>query len=451
MFSIFASKAGKTRKIAKQLLEFAEKIDLYRRDVVAPADLVEQRTRAEELRAKIKEKPFQLVEVETAMDRLHGVMCRNGGMIYPVSAGTDYTEMVIMAVIVAGGIRSFFLQPFKIPTNSMWPTYNGMTSEVRQPNDPVPGFGQQVVRKVTLWSSTYVIPAEASGAIGIPVDYRRYADGTYQIGLRPKVTTPDGGLLGTGLLRGTTDTYALDIDGHTQAIPLPGDFGFEGVLLRTYFPTEAALPLRRQDADRWQAVFRKAVAEGRIKQTPAGAVLLTDRKAIQGEPILNFDILTGDMLFVDRVSYNFVAPKRGDTFVFRTNNIPGLNDRYGNPSQNYYVKRLVGVPGERLRVNPEGQLLVNGVAVTAPAPIAANNRRDTAAGYYGYLPEIGGERFALPLAEEHAVTDHHYFAMGDNSANSYDSRGFGEVPEGDVVGQPLFILHPLTARWGWAK
>lgn len=102
MFSIFASKAGKTRKIAKQLLEFAEKIDLYRRDVVAPADLVEQRTRAEELRAKIKEKPFQLVEVETAMDRLHGVMCRNGGMIYPVSAGTDYTEMVIMAVIVAG-------------------------------------------------------------------------------------------------------------------------------------------------------------------------------------------------------------------------------------------------------------------------------------------------------------------------------------------------------------
>jgi signal peptidase I len=451
MFSIFASKAGKTRKIAKQLLEFSEKVDLYRRDVVPPADLAEQLERAAELRAKLKEKPFKLVEVETAMDRLHGVMCRNGGMIYPVTAGTDYTEMIVMAAIVAGGIRSFFLQPFKIPTNSMWPTYNGMTSEVRQPNDPAPGLGAQALRKATLWASTYVIPAEASGQIGIPVDYRRYADGSYQIGLRPKVTTPDGGLLGTGLLRGATDTYALDIDGHTQAIPMPGDFGFEGVLLRTYFPEEAALPLRRQDADRWQAVFRKAVAEGRIKQTPAGSVLLTGRKAVQGEPILNFDILTGDMLFVDRVSYNFVAPKRGDTFVFRTNNIPGLNDRFGNPSQNYYVKRLAGVPGERLRVDADGRLLVNGAAVTAPAPMAANNRRDTAAGYYGYLPEIGGDRYALPLQEEYTVTDHHFFAMGDNSANSYDSRGWGEVPEGDVVGQPLFILHPFTKRWGWAK
>ena len=146
-----------------------------------------------------------------------------------------------------------------------------------------------------------------------------------------------------------------------------------------------------------------------------------------------------------------MAPKRGDTIVVRTNNIPGLNDRYGNPSQNYYVKRLAGVPGERLRVDADGRLLVNGAAVTAPAPMAANNRRDTAAGYYGYLAEIGGDRYALPLNEEYTVTDHHFFAMGDNSANSYDSRGWGEVPEADVVGQPLFILHPLTARWGWAK
>lgn len=451
MFSIFASQAGKTRKIAKQLLQFSAKVDLYRRDVLPPADLGEQLERAADLRAKLKAKPFQLVEVETAIDRLHGVLCRNGGMIYPVTAGADYTDMIVMAAIVAGGIRSFFLQPFKIPTNSMWPTYHGMTSEVRQPEEAAPGLAERVWRKATLWSSTYLIPAEASGPIGIPVDYRRYADGSYQVGLRPKVSSPDGGLLGTGLLRGTTDTYELDIGGHTQAIAMPGDFGFEGVLLRTYFPTEAALPLRRQDADRWQAVFRKAIADGRIKQTPAGAVLLTGRTATRGEPLLNFDILTGDMLFVDRVSYNFVAPQRGDTFVFRTNNIPGLNDRYGNPSQNYYVKRLAGVPGERLRVNAEGQLLVNGVAATAPAPMAANNRRDLAAGYFGYLPEIGGDRYALPLNEEYTVTDHHYFALGDNSANSFDSRGWGEVPEADVVGQPLFILHPFTKRWGPAK
>ncbi|NBP90314.1 MAG: 2-succinyl-5-enolpyruvyl-6-hydroxy-3-cyclohexene-1-carboxylic-acid synthase, partial [Opitutae bacterium] len=45
----------------------------------------------------------------------------------------------------------------------------------------------------------------------------------------------------------------------------------------------------------------------------------------------------------------------------------------------------------------------------------------------------------------------HYYALGDNSANSYDSRGWGEVPEKDVVGRPLVILHPFGPRWGWAK
>ena len=196
---------------------------------------------------------------------------------------------------------------------------------------------------------------------------------------------------------------------------------------------------------------RRMYRTGAMNTTTMSRAIRRSTRSIRGEPLLNFDILTGDMLFVDRVSYNFVAPRRGDTFVFRTNNIPGLNDRFGDPSQNYYVKRLVGVPGERLLVNAEGQLLVNGVAVAAPEPIAANNRRDIAAGYYGYLPEVGGDRYAIPLSEEHAVRDHHYFAMGDNSANSFDSRGWGEVPEGDVVGQPLFILHPFTKRWGWAK
>jgi signal peptidase I len=41
--------------------------------------------------------------------------------------------------------------------------------------------------------------------------------------------------------------------------------------------------------------------------------------------------------------------------------------------------------------------------------------------------------------------------MGDNSSNSYDSRGWGEVPRRDAVGPALFILYPFTARWGAAR
>ena len=435
MFSIFASKAGKTRKIAKQLLEFSEKVDLYRRDVIPPADLAEQLERAAELRAKLKEKPFQLVEVETAMDRLHGVMCRNGGMIYPVSAATDYTDMIIMAAIVAGGIRSFFLQPFKIPTNSMWPTYNGMTAEVRAPDAPVPDLATQALDKLQ-WTWTYVERAPVDGEVKIPLENAGF-DGKDRH-YRPRGRTPGEG-------------YVLVVGNTPMTIDVPVDFGLEGVLLRTYFPDYAKLPLRRQDAERWDKLLVQAGRDNRIETGPNGPMLRTGYKAKAGQPVLNFDILTGDMLFVDRVSYHFVDPSRGDTFVFKTNNIPGLADRNGNPSQNYYVKRLVGVPRERLFVDADGRLYVNGKVVTAPEPMALNSERATDRGYYGYIADVGDYAYALPLSKEYTVTDRHYYALGDNSANSFDSRGWGEVPEKDVVGKPLFILHPFTSHWGAAK
>ena len=54
---------------------------------------------------------------------------RTGGAIYPKSSLVENVEFFLVAAIVILGIRTYFLQPFKIPTNSMWPTYNGMTPE----------------------------------------------------------------------------------------------------------------------------------------------------------------------------------------------------------------------------------------------------------------------------------------------------------------------------------
>jgi signal peptidase I len=442
----------KLRKIGRGLLESSEKIVLYRRDVIAAKDLNEQLEMVELVRANIKLRPREVVETEALLNRFHAVLARNGGKIYPVSAGTDYTEMIIMAAIVAGAIRSFFLQPFKIPTNSMWPTYNGMTAEVRQPSDEIPGYAMRALQ-LSQWTWTQVVDAEFDGEIAIPIMEVEsdHADGSRKFMPRSPNSVPGSGILGSGFFRSNENQYQLLIGPNIQTIPMPADFGFDGVLLRTFFPAEAKLLLRKQDADRWQEVFRRAAADNRIQRGPLGLMLLTGRKAHVGEPILNFDILTGDMLFVDRVSYHFVEPSRGDTFVFRTNNIPGLADQYGRPSQNYYVKRIAGVPGQRLMVNPQGQLLIDGKAPTSPEPVALNNRQAMDRGYFGYLPEAGGYRYAIPLNAEYTVTPGHFFAMGDNSANSYDSRGWGEVPAADVVGKPLFILHPFTSRWGAAK
>lgn len=441
----------KLRKIGKSLLEASEKIELYRADVLTKEALNTQLELAEKVRQVAKDRTLEITQVEAMLNQLHEVLVRNGGKIYPVTAGTDYTEMVVMAAIVAGSIRSFFLQPFKIPTNSMWPTYNGMNAEVRSPDADEPGLPMRVVKKLTQWTSTYVIAAEATGEVGIPVGMVRTGNNQVEYRLHPRARGLDTGLFGSGIWKGPADSYEVLIGAGLQTIVMPADFGFETVLLRTFFPEESKLSLPRQDEDRWRVVFAKAARDGRIKNGPFGPVLMTGRQATQGKTLLNFDILTGDMLFVDRVSYNFVDPSRGDTFVFRTNNIRGLDDHNGQPSQNYFVKRLAGVPGQKLRVGEKGELYVDGKIVTSPEPMVLNSRRAMDQGYFGYLPEAEGDRYAIPLNEEYTVTPGHYFAMGDNSANSFDSRGWGEVPAQDVVGRPLVIVHPFTKHWGPAK
>lgn len=424
------------RKTAKELLQSAQKVILYRGDVLSREALAEQAKLTSALKEQLLQ-PYDLAALEAAMTALHESLVRNGGKIYPMSGAGEWVEMVVMAAIVAGGIRSFFLQPFKIPTNSMWPTYNGMTSTVRAPQDPVPDGLTRFVQKATQWTSTYVVTAPTSGEVLLALEYLGLEGTVKRYRLRSR-STGDAG-------------YTLYVGNTTVLVDTPAEFGVEGVLLRTFFPDYAKLPLKKQDAERWEQLLQQAVRENKVIQGPTGPMLRTGYLAQAGEPVLNFDILTGDMLFVDRVSYHFINPARGDTFVFTTQNIPGLNDRAGNPSQNYYVKRLAGIPGERLFVDTDGRLYVNGSVVTYPPPMVLNSQRATDQGYYGYLAFIGDYAYSLPLDKEYSVTAGHFYALGDNSANSFDSRGWGEVPAKDVVGKPLFILHPFTSHWGAAK
>ena len=83
-----------------------------------------------------------------------------------------------------------------------------------------------------------------------------------------------------------------------------------------------------------------SLAQGRLK--------LSERKFAKGDVPLAFDILLGDALFVDRMSYNFIRPKVGDPIVFRTESIDEFNAQIDSQSftqigeDKYYIKRLVG-------------------------------------------------------------------------------------------------------------
>jgi signal peptidase I len=162
-----------------------------------------------------------------------------------------------------------------------------------------------------------------------------------------------------------------------------------------------------------------------------------------GERMLSFDIITGDQLFVDRMSYHFVRPKIGSGFVFRTTNIPGTLDRNQNHIDSYYIKRLAGQPGDKLEIR-NGVLHRNGAPITGAQAFADNAERN---GKYRGYQNTG----LLSAGQTYTVSENGYIALGDNSYNSSDSRYWGEVPKKDAVGRPLWVFYPFNNHWGPAK
>src|SRR5213076_1819487 len=71
----------------------------------------------------------------------------------------------------------------------------------------------------------------------------------------------------------------------------------------------------------------------------------------RGEVIARGAVDTGDQVFVDKFSYNFVTPHRGDVFVFRTKNIPAIPGDPETGEHSFYIKRLAGLPGDTLRID----------------------------------------------------------------------------------------------------
>jgi signal peptidase I len=145
---------------------------------------------------------------------------------------------------------------------------------------------------------------------------------------------------------------------------------------------------------------------------------------------------SGDHVFVERSAYWFGRPRRGDIVVFRTDRIEGIM-----PEQKgqIYMKRIVGEPGDRISIR-EGRLANHGKAVEQPAVFAKLR--------YDPVPHAGVSMFYLGREnEEFEVPVNSYFVMGDNSANSYDSRFWGPLPKKALIGRVSKIYWP-PARAG---
>ena len=119
----------------------------------------------------------------------------------------------------------------------------------------------------------------------------------------------------------------------------------------------------------------------------------------------------GDYLIIDEFSYNFLRePTRGEVIVFHP---PIAGARY-------FIKRVVGIPGETVEVKG-GKVLVNGEVLPEP-----------------YLEQV------TALDGSWNLDKNEYFVMGDNRGSSSDSRVWGKLPEQNIVGRALFRLWPVT-------
>lgn len=412
----------------------------------------------------ITDKTQALALLEPALEKTGNLLRKHGGRIYPNTFGAENIEMLVVAAILAIGIRSFFFQPFKIPTNSMWPTYAGMIPVVYQLDEDRPGAVQRAVNRVLYWSSNYYIASPATGEVIIPV-ITAVSDKGAEARLQLPANVEGSQLF--GLRKVPLSSYQLLVGDTSVEIDVPQDFPLDPVVLETYFP----------GYDSFQAVLTDYRAKGKVEiKARMGSnvpvyLIRTGVQVQRGQPILDFDIKTGDMLFVDRFSYNFVKPAVGEPIVFRTQNIPGLRTALSErgpflPDERYYIKRLVGEGGDTLSIDGT-TLLRNGEPVTGASAFGLNAAQKN--DYPGYEA-----RWALAPGKSETVRDGYFYAMGDNSPESYDSRGWGydfggryidkrtpdersagvpdkQVPMRDVVGKAMFIFYPFEPRWGAAK
>jgi signal peptidase I len=360
---------------------------------------------------------------------------------YPNAAWRENIEVLLVALAVAMGIRTFFLQPFKIPTGSMQPTLFGVTSTP----DCVNYF---MLRNMGADQATLAKVLEqqraAQNALVIPSGWQSVKDWFQGFSYVHLVAAGDGNVTFAPMHKFLIFNLYQKVNncGVEQTMWFPPDYG------------ESDITVRGGVSPEFQ--YHK------------------------GQDVVRMRVQAGDHLFVDRLTYNFRKPDRGEIAVFETK---GINHPRMAQDQ-FYIKRLVALPGEHVQIGNDRHLRINGQRLDAATPHFENvysfdpKKAPHESQFSGHLNDVVADQFAINIRpyielaplfpDENSIftnqlvdvtnyvtgegrTIDSYMVMGDNTCNSFDSRAWGPFPARNIIGRSFFVYWPLTTRFGWGN
>lgn len=351
---------------------------------------------------------------------------------YAFPAYRDNFESFLGTAVLVFAFKTFFATPMEIPTGSAQPTFYGITAEDLRdkPDVKIPtGLGrlwERWIKGVTY----YEVVAQADGELqGITNVRKELGAGTRGIGKKCDVVVGN---------RAYTVHWAPEI------------------------PEEHLMLFDKYTRSPVKPAFK------------------------QGEAIIRCRVRAGDRLFVERFTYNFRKPRRGDYFVFQSTGVAPGRVTQGT----HYIKRLIAFGGEKVRIADDRHVYIDGrplgtndpgfekIYAFDPSAIPADSI------YSGHVNGTIYQRaFAHQLAStprqgvstaelrawaaakaseysavttyfpnaaaEFTVRPNHFLGFGDNTMSSSDGRHWGDVPREKVIGKSWFVMWPFTERWGW--
>ncbi|MDG2123810.1 MAG: signal peptidase I [Verrucomicrobiales bacterium] len=406
MFGVFKPKYVKE---GEMLLKGVQKFLRYKQDIISREKMEEIEGVRDAFANALAERDRG--KMEEAAKEIHKV-CERAVPVASNPGLRENVEVVFVAFVIAVGIRTYFLQPFKIPTGSMQPTLNGIIAmeqivpELEGGELPEqPGFVQQAWEFV--WYGRNYVGSEAKYGGKVVMAYEKTVAKFF------------------------TFTYLQYDNGKTQRLYTPLRQAAENLGLAT------SLKARRMDKQNGRLILR----------LPEGGAPVE-----KGQLLARGYVDTGDQVLVNRVAYHFRRPSRGEVFVFNTKNISGI-ERSGSYNPQYgaqhYIKRLVGVPGDTLEVkggeeSEEKDLWVNGARATEPGIVRVMGAEGDYRGYQFVNKSYSNWGSGT-------LEPGRYAAFGDNSFSSFDTRYWGPVPEDNLVGPALFVYFPFGHHWGLIK